>query len=133
MATRNFRPNADKEGQLGTATYKWQKIGFYQYMEAVNDLGTVSSNQTIDLADGSVVKMTLGADITLSFTGWTSGVCETVSLMINPSTHSVTWPSGIKWENNAVPSLEASQDNWVFLWSMDGGTTIYGSYGYDYQ
>jgi hypothetical protein len=84
------------------------------------------SGTAIDPANGTIQTKTLGANTT-----FTESLADgqSVVLMINPVTYTVTWPT-ITWINVAgsgsAPTLEASSTNVVILWQVGG--TVYGNW-----
>ena len=92
------------------------------YIETVYAL----SGTAIDPANGTIQTKTLGADTT-----FTESLADgqSVVLMINPSTYTVTWPT-MTWISVAgtgtAPTLEASSTNVVTIWQV--GATVYGNW-----
>jgi len=84
------------------------------------------SGTAIDPANGTIQTKTLGANTT-----FTESLADgqSVVLMLNPSTYTVTWPT-MTWINTAgsgsSPTLEASSTNVVVIWQV--GSTVYGNW-----
>jgi hypothetical protein len=84
------------------------------------------SGTAIDPANGTIQTKTLGANTT-----FTESLADgqSVVLMLNPSTYTVTWPT-MTWINVAgsgtAPTLEASSTNVVVIWQV--GSTVYGNW-----
>jgi len=84
------------------------------------------SGTAIDPANGTIQTKTLGANTT-----FTESLADgqSVVLMLNPSTYTVTWPT-MTWINVAgsgsAPTLEASSTNVVVIWQVGG--TVYGNW-----
>jgi hypothetical protein len=84
------------------------------------------SGTAIDPANGTIQTKTLGANTT-----FTESLADgqSVVLMLNPVTYTVTWPT-MTWINTAgsgsAPTLEASSTNVVILWQVGG--TVYGNW-----
>ena len=80
----------------------------------------------IDPANGTIQTKTLGANTT-----FTESLADgqSVVLMLNPVTYTVTWPT-MTWINVAgsgsSPTLEASSTNVVVIWQV--GSTVYGNW-----
>lgn len=95
---------------------------FTGYTETVYSL----SGTAIDPANGTIQTKTLGANTT-----FTESLADgqSVVLMVNPVTYTVTWPS-MTWINVAgsgtAPTLEASSMNVVVMWQVGG--TVYGNW-----
>lgn len=92
------------------------------YTETVYTL----SGTVIDPANGTIQTKTLGSSTT-----FTESLADgqSVVLMINPVTYTVTWPT-MTWINTtgsgAAPTLEASSTNVVVMWQVGG--TVYGNW-----
>ena len=95
---------------------------FTGYTETVYAL----SGTAIDPANGTIQTKTLGASTT-----FTESLADgqSVVLMLNPVTYTVTWPT-MTWINVAgsgsAPTLEASSTNVVVMWQVGG--TVYGNW-----
>lgn len=107
------------------------------------DKGTTSGTATItfDYTAGSNQKLTIGASSanTFAISNWPpSGVLGQLLIELtngNASGATITWPS-INWilsdgtvttsfASNGV-TLQASGNDFILLWTRDGGTTVYG-------
>jgi hypothetical protein len=92
------------------------------YTEQVHTL----SGTVIDPLNGSIQTLTLTGNII-----FTESVADgqSVVLMINPVTHTVTWPT-TTWVradgNTGAPTLKASATNTIVLWQVAG--TLYGNW-----
>jgi hypothetical protein len=84
------------------------------------------SGTAIDPANGTIQTKTLGSNTT-----FTESLADgqSVVLMLNPSTYTVTWPT-MTWINTSgsgsAPTLEASSTNVVVIWQV--GSTVYGNW-----
>jgi hypothetical protein len=84
------------------------------------------SGTDIDPANGTIQTKTLGANTT-----FTESLADgqSVVLMLNPVTYTVTWPT-MTWINTSgsgsAPTLEASSTNVVIIWQV--GSTVYGNW-----
>jgi hypothetical protein len=84
------------------------------------------SGTAIDPANGTIQTKTLGANTT-----FTESLADgqSVVLMLNPVTYTVTWPT-MTWINTSgsgsSPTLEASSTNVVIVWQVGG--TVYGNW-----
>lgn len=84
------------------------------------------SGTAIDPANGTIQTKTLSGNTT-----FTESLADgqSVVLMVNPSTYSVTWPT-MTWINTtgsgSAPTLEASSMNVVVMWQA--GSTVYGNW-----
>ena len=109
-------------------------LNFQYYSEKVYDFGTVTSNIQLDITNGTVQQVTLGATpigITFSSSGLNSGRSSSINLMViqPPGGNAlISWPT-IKWSGGAAPVLSTagnSIDMFVFF-TLDGGTTWFGT------
>lgn len=100
--------------------------------------GTVSSGTvTFALSDDNNQKLTVGGDLTISFSGWpSSGIYAEFEIeLVNGGAHTITWPT-VNWLkgdgtystsfSSMGVTLQTSGTNWVIVWSTDGGTTLWG-------
>lgn len=84
------------------------------------------SGTAIDPANGTIQTKTLSGNTT-----FTESLADgqSVVLMVNPSTYTVTWPT-MTWINTlgsgSAPTLEASSMNIVAIWQVGG--TVYGNW-----
>jgi hypothetical protein len=93
----------------------------------------------LDLASGNVQMLTLGGNVTLSFSGATPGVACSLSLYLCQDAvggRVVTWNAVVKWPGGLPPVLTvnpAAIDLLIFE-TFDGGATWFGSLaGADYR
>lgn len=102
--------------------------------KAAGLLHTVSSSGSslsISYSTASTWDITLSANCTFSLSGFTSGDPDFLTLIIRQDgtgSRTVTWPT-ITWIGTGVaPTLQtaASSVDSVVLFSVDGGTTVYG-------
>ena len=84
------------------------------------------SGTAIDPANGTIQTKTLGANTT-----FTESLADgqSVVLMLNPVTYTVTWPT-MTWisiaGSGSAPTLEASSTNVVTIWQV--ASTVYGNW-----
>lgn len=113
-----------------TLTSKTLKSQSIQYFNS----GTTSA---LDYANGSHQRWAPTGTVSLTISNWpASGVLgELLIEGINLGAATITWPT-INWiksdgtttttfASNGV-TLQSSGTDWVFLWTRDGGTTVYG-------
>ncbi len=105
---------------------------------SVFDNGTATSGTvTLNRANGTKQKLTVGGNITIAYTGFTPGKYSELELqLVNGGAFTVTWPATVKWlvgdgtsSNtfaNMLVTLQAASSNWILTWSEDGGTTVWG-------
>jgi len=112
---------------LISKTLKGQSVQYY-------NSGTTSA---LDYTNGSHQRWAPTGSVSLTVTNWpASGVLgELLIEGINLGSATITWPT-VNWiksdgtttttfASNGV-TLQATGTDWVFLWTRDGGTTVYG-------
>lgn len=97
-----------------------------------------AGTQTFDVSAASMQGMTVTGSITIALTGWpAAGVLGELCIeLINGGAFVITWPATVRWIRPdgtfttdflaAQQPLLASGTDFVFLWSRDGGSTIWG-------
>ena len=103
--------------------------------------GTVNSGTvTFTVSDAPHQRLQCGGALTLAFTGWApSGAFSDMMLeLVNGGGVNLSWPVAINWvkadgttttsfgSNGVTLTAGATNRDWVYLWSTDGGTTIFG-------
>lgn len=93
---------------------------------AINNLGTVTTGQTLNFDNYSAFKLTIGADLQITFQGTiTSGrMQQGIIFITNGGAYNVTWGSGIVFTDGAAPELTASGTD-ILTFISDGGANIY--------
>lgn len=83
-------------------------------------------SEDIDLSTGHNFDFTaLGAtDITFSNPP-ASGTSCSFSVTVDNTSHTLTWPTSVKWEGGVTPSVSSSKELYLFI-TTDGGTTYIG-------
>ena len=97
-----------------------------------------AGTQTFDVSAASMQGMTVTGSITIALTGWPAAdvLGELCIELVNGGAFVITWPSTVRWIRPdgtfttdflaAQQPLLASGTDFVFLWSRDGGSTIWG-------
>jgi hypothetical protein len=96
-----------------------------------------TTTQTLDYTAGSHQKITATGNHTIATSNWppSGNLGELLLELVNGGAYTITWPT-VNWiksdgsttttfSSNGV-TLQSSGTDWVYLWSRDGGTTIYG-------
>lgn len=80
----------------------------------------------IDMADGNVQKITVGAICTVDFINWKdSGIMDALFLRIdNTDNFAITWTGVDLWGAGAVPAFGAADVELLEIFTLDGGTTV---------
>ena len=91
--------------------------------------GTVAmSGSAIDCAAGTSFTKTISANTTFSFTNVPSDATCCVTLILrNGGNYIVTWPSSVKWTEDAIPDLMQNGTDVLTFITCDGGVTWYGT------
>jgi hypothetical protein len=138
-----LQPNDGTGDPLRTAFQKTNanfaelyEIGVNVTVPQVNK-GTVSGAVLITQSVGTEQKMTLGGAAVVTFTGFpTAGNYGEVELeLVNGGSHTLTF-GPVNWLlgdgtfstsfSDLGVALQASGTNWIFVWSTNGGVTIWG-------
>lgn len=98
---------------------------------------TTGASYTINAANGNAFDLTLSANCTFSFSGFTSGFGCSIWVVLHQGAgaYTSTWPAAVKWPSGTVPFLTttASGISLLTFASVDGGTNIFGGLaGNDY-
>lgn len=105
--------------QTITAT-KTFNIGYFGKTVAVNAMD-------IKPVDGAVFTKTVTANTTFTISGTPSNVAACFTLVLtNGGSHTVTWPSSVKWTEGMPPELIAAGIDVITFITPNGGTTWYG-------
>ena len=105
--------------QTITAT-KTFNTGYFGKTVAVNAMD-------IRPVDGAVFTKTVTANTTFTISGTPSNVAACFTLVLtNGGSHTVTWPSSVKWTEGTPPELIAAGIDVITFITPNGGTTWYG-------
>lgn len=105
--------------QTITAT-KTFNTGYFGKTVAVNAMD-------ISPVDGAVFTKTVTANTTFTISGTPSNVAACFTLVLtNGGSHTVTWPSSVKWTEGTPPELIAAGIDVITFITPNGGTTWYG-------
>lgn len=100
--------------------------------------GAVASTQTFDVAAGAVQRLQVEGALTVAFINWKPAgqLSELLIELVNGASAVITGLNGIRWIKSdgsytttfadSGVSLQTSGTDWVFLWTRDGGATIWG-------
>lgn len=81
----------------------------------------------ISPVDGAVFTKTVTANTTFTISGTPSNVAACFTLILtNGGSHTVTWPSSVKWTEGTPPELIAAGIDVITFITPNGGTTWYG-------
>ena len=90
------------------------------------DVFTITDSTSVDIdpTNGTIQFWTLGASRTPTATSFIAG--ESVTLMINSASYSITWSSvPVTWVTGTAPTLGTPGYNVIELWKA--GSVIYGA------
>jgi hypothetical protein len=118
---------------FGTVTAT--NVDFGTYSERVEVVGTISSSTyDLSLSLANVFDITLGTNVTLTFTNpVASGVTKPVTLIVRQPASSpgkLLTVTGAQYTDGVTPVLStgANQKDVLSFWSIDGGTTYFGTF-----
>jgi hypothetical protein len=119
---------------LGTAPSLSLAV-FQAYGEKVETIGTIAtSTYNIDLSLANIFDLTLGTDVTVTFTNPpASGTTRPVTLIVRQPASSpgkTLTVTGAQYTDGTAPILStgANQKDVLSYWSIDGGTIYFGTY-----
>lgn len=101
---------------------------------SLNTVAASGSTETIDVSVARTHDITLTADCTLTLTGAVTAEAWFLTLMLRQDGTGgwdVTWPGSVEWpDTGTAPTLTATAGalDVVTLFTVDGGTTWYGSF-----
>ncbi len=96
---------------------------------AISSTPVAVSDININVAQGATFTKTISAATAFTFSGAPSGKSCCFSLILtNGGANTVTWPSSVKWADDAPPELKKSGADCLTFLTADGGTTWYGVY-----
>ncbi len=123
----------------GGATLDGPQFKAHRFLSA--NKGTVSSGTvTFTVSDAPHQRLQCGGALTLAFTGWApAGSFSDMMLeLVNGGGVNLSWPVAINWikadgttttsfgSNGVTLTSGTTNRDWVYLWTVDGGTTIFG-------
>ena len=110
----------------GTLTTLTIDGSYKQVSEAVGALD-------IDCSTGNYFTKTIDANSTFTFSSpASSGTVSSFTLELTHTSGTVTWPTSVKWNGNAAPSLTAGKTHLFMFVTDDGGTRWRGAALVDY-
>lgn len=114
----------------GTGKVTISKPKITNYSEDVNAIGSAGGGTlNIDCVNGNVQSFTIDtATTTITFSNFpATGNAGNLSLIItNGGSQTVNWPAGVVWSGGSAPTLTTAGVDVISLFSVDGGTTVYG-------
>lgn len=102
------------------------------------DKGTISSGTvTFDVSAAARQRLQVGGALTVAYSNWpaTGNYGEIMIQLVNGGAAAVTWPTTTWMVGDGTSSttfsamgvtLQSIGTNWITVWSLDGGTTLYG-------
>lgn len=115
-------------GELNMADNLMTRPKLKDYSIEVYNHGTRTTATTIDLEQGNIHTITVGASLALTFANPVqSGDAQTFLLEVtNGGAFTLTFPSSVDWEGGVGPSLTAAGVDVLTFYTRDGGTTWHG-------
>lgn len=119
LMSNSFWPTATRA--LDMANFPINRAAFTQ---AANISG--SGAQTINYALGNWFQVTATGNITLSLSNLPSSLCcGMVLACVNFGGYTITWPTGIKWEDSLPPVMTTAGTDLIMI-MRDASNNIYG-------
>jgi hypothetical protein len=91
--------------------------------EVVKEIAAAGAARTVDLADGTLHRYTLTANLTLTFPAPEGGLSFTVVLVQDATGgRTVTWPASVRWPGGVAPVITSTAlkgDVFTFLCTSD--------------
>ena len=99
------------------------------------DNGNSGATATIDWNDAQNQKITLTANVTLTFTDLTegTGVLHLKLIQDDTGNRTATWPNTVNWAGGTAPTLTTDADAVDLVSLYFDGTNYYGSTIFDLQ
>ena len=113
---------------------EWSRWISEQDLKPKGQDATAVTSTAIDVRKGEAVTLTLSEPrVSISFTNPpASGKLGEVFIKFIQTTarSTVTWPDSVKWEDGTAPTITVTLDavDIVKLYTLDGGTTWYGTF-----
>jgi hypothetical protein len=103
----------------------------YTAVDTYQNHGNTSTTETVDLANGTVHRVVLDDNCTLTFSGATSGSGYSFTLIVvqdGTGGRTVTWPGSVDWAASTAPTLSTAVNavDVLTFFTVDGGTTWFG-------
>lgn len=130
------QPAAGDQGKVLKGDGTWGNVTAAT-VSVAKGTGASGSTQTFNVGAGGHQSLTVGGALTVATSNWpaTGQLGELVIELINGGSALITWPT-VRWvksdgsytttfTSNGV-LLQASGTDWIYLWSTDGGTTVWG-------
>lgn len=122
----SMTPLAFINGNTVTDLRRWAGLGAFNTL-AFNlvDLGSQSGSLSIVWSQGNLQKVRLTGATTLSFLAAQAGQLLTL-ILVQGGGATVSFPSTIKWHNNAAPTLPSTTNRALIVQILFDGTDYYG-------
>lgn len=122
----------DFRNDINGNDYTLSNTVFKNSSETTQVLGTLTSNTDIDIDNGNVATLEIGADLIFTFSNPpVSGITGYIVLeMTNPGAFTITWPSAVKWNNELEPSWQETGVDYAVFVTTDAGTIWRGVRAY---
>jgi hypothetical protein len=101
--------------------------------ETVNSLGSISTNQSLSLADGRYIAATIAGNVQFTFTSVPAGATEIFLELTDGGAHTVSFAASLTWTGGTAPTLPTSGVALLHLRTRNGGTTYLASMVSDEQ
>jgi hypothetical protein len=116
-------------GTTGLSTPGLTLTGFYT--EDYYPIGNSGTAQTLSLANGTVMGVTLTASCTFTMPTAVAGVSFAVIVSTGAGSFTGTF-TGVKWPNGATPTVTTTASRWDIFTFVSDGTFWYGNFSQAY-
>ena len=91
-----------------------------------NTISAVTTGLSLDLSVSNVLKATLSADSSITFTNILSGGMIDWIIEVDAGGFTITWPTAVTWDEDGTEPQWTTGVDTAYFYSTDGGTTIKG-------
>ncbi len=103
-------------------------FGNYHMEPSEHDAGNSSTAVTIDLSTGSVQKLTLTGNTTITLTNPVTGGTYVFRILTGAGSFAVTWPGTVKWPSGTAPVITTAASKMDLISLLWDGTDYYGTF-----
>jgi hypothetical protein len=129
LALRSLVEDTSPElgGDLDCDYFKVENGIYRNARYSTQNLGTLTDNTTLNYINGEVIAVTIGADLSFSFSNGPNGNTGILVLEItNGGAYTITWPTSVVWTGGSAPELQVAGTDILAFVTRDGGTTWRG-------
>jgi len=102
------------------------------YTEAVVAVGNSGTAQTLSIAAGTVITVTMTGNCTFTMPSVVAGKSFVVIVSTGAGSFTASF-TGVKWPSNTAPTLTTTASRWDIFTFLTDGTNWYGNVAQAYQ